>query len=118
MLDWAEAAGGADGHGRGARVLAAYRTLIGLRRTLPQLTDPRRDRVRAEVDAARRHVRLTRAGEDADVILLVALGAEPLPVPADLTRAELLAGHGDDGPLGPGTVPAAVPAPGFLLLRR
>ena len=47
-----------------------------------------------------------------------ALGAEPLPVPADLTRAELLAGHGDDGPLGPGAVPAAVPAPGFLLLRR
>ena len=63
-------------------------------------------------------MRLTRAGEDADVILLVALGAEPLPVPADLTRAELLAGHGDDGPLGPGAVPAAVPAPGFLLLRR
>ena len=118
VLDWAEAADGADGQGRGVRVLAAYRTLIGLRRTLPQLTDPRRDRVRAEVDAARRHVRLTRAGEDADVVLLVALGAEPLPVPADLTRAELLAGHGDHGPLGPGTVPAAVPAPGFLLLRR
>ena len=39
-------------------------------------------------------------------------------MPADLTRAELLAGHGDHGPLGPGTVPAAVPAPGFLLLRR
>ena len=70
------------------------------------------------MDAARRHVRLTRAGEDADVILRVALRAEPLPVPADLTRAELLAGHGDDGPLGPGAVPAAVPAPGFLLLRR
>ena len=48
-------------------------------------------------------------------MLLAALGEEPLPLPADLAGSELLAGHGDDGPLT--AVPDVLPAPGFVLLK-
>jgi maltooligosyltrehalose trehalohydrolase len=44
-LDWVEVA-----HGEHARLLDTYRTLIRLRRSLPDLTDPRLARTRCEFD--------------------------------------------------------------------
>lgn len=114
VLDRAEAAAG-----RGARLRRTYRRLIGLRRSLPQLTAPARADTVVQTAAAQRWLRWDRrtasGDEGAAVVLLAALGEEPLPVPAGLAEAELLAGHGDDGPLT--VLPAVLPAPGFLLLR-
>ncbi|MDX2342129.1 malto-oligosyltrehalose trehalohydrolase [Micrococcus sp. M4NT] len=122
VLDWAE-----PGQGRGARVQETYRRLIGLRRTLPALTEPRRSLTRAWVDPERRHVRLERGRAEqaacGDVVLLAALGDLPLTVPEDLRGAHVLAGHTDAGPLAadadaPAAAPVEVAAPGFLLLQR
>ncbi len=115
VLDRAEAAAG-----RGARRRATYRELIRLRRALPQLTEPRRSATAVQTAADPRWVRWDRrvsgGGDGSVVVLLAALGEEPLPLPEDLAGAELLAGHDDDGPLT--AVPALLSAPGFLLLKR
>ena len=112
------------GAGRGARVLQTYRALLAARRELPALTEPDRTRTAVMTDAARRHVHLERRAADGsgDVAVLAALGAEPMQVPEEWRDARLVAGHGDLGPLGPSggphELPAAVPAPGFVLLHR
>lgn len=54
-LDWDEA-----GEGMHARLLQLYRELAALRRTVPELTDPRLSRVRAEYDDAQRWFRVER----------------------------------------------------------
>ncbi|MEV4902587.1 malto-oligosyltrehalose trehalohydrolase [Citricoccus sp. NPDC055426] len=140
-LRWEEA-----GTGRHARLLQLHRTLIGIRAERPELTDPDRATTRAAVDEGRRWVRMdrgVRAGGDAGemsgrdgrggagadvgpgpgagagtVVLLAALGSEPMPVPEDLRDYRLLAGHGLEGPLTEPTRSREVPAHGFLLLAR
>lgn len=129
-LDWSEA-----GESRHGRILQLHRDLARLRAELPELTDPDLRTTFATVDESARHVRLDRGlpprsgldagaapGESGSVVLLAALGDQPLPVPEELRGYRLLAGHHDDGPVtseGEGTsVPREVPAPGFLLLAR
>ncbi|WP_227718718.1 malto-oligosyltrehalose trehalohydrolase [Micrococcus sp. FDAARGOS_333] len=115
VLDRAEAVAG-----RGARIRGTYRELIRLRRTVPQLTEPRRAATAVQSAAEQRWVRWDRrtagGGDGSVVVLLAALGEEPMPLPEDLVGVELLAGHDDDGPLT--AVPDVLPAPGFLLLQR
>ena len=114
VLDRAEAA-----EGRGARLRGTYRELIRLRRTLPHLTDPRRDATSVQTAADERWVRWDRrvstGGDGSVVVLLAALGEEPMPLPADLAGAPMLAGHDDDGPLA--AVPDVLSAPGFVLVQ-
>ena len=123
VLDWQE-----TDRGRGARILACYRELIGLRRSLPALTNPDRSATVVTVDEQRRHVRWDRSGvapptataqhasTGQTVTLLAALGDAPMIVPRDLREARVLVGHGDDGPLASGVPPRTVSAPGFVLL--
>ena len=96
-----------------------YRELIRLRRTLPHLTDPRRDATSVQTAADERWVRWDRrvstGGDGSVVVLLAALGEEPMPLPADLAGARMLAGHDDDGPLA--AVPDVLSAPGFVLVQ-
>jgi maltooligosyltrehalose trehalohydrolase len=54
-LDWTE-----QEAGRGARILAWYRELARLRRELPEITDPRLERTRVELDEAARSLVLHR----------------------------------------------------------
>jgi maltooligosyltrehalose trehalohydrolase len=70
-LDWSEPAGG-----RHARVLAMYRDLARLRRTVPALTDPAFGSVRCEVDG--RVFRMRRG----DTLVAVNFGEEEASVPA------------------------------------
>jgi maltooligosyltrehalose trehalohydrolase len=74
-LDWKEPANG---------LLAWYRRLISLRRQLPELTDPRLDRVRTEFDEAAGWLVMRRG----QVAVACNLGQEDWTFPAD---AELLA---------------------------
>lgn len=67
-LDWDERE-----HGPHARVLAAYRRLLALRRAWPQLTDPSFAEVRCEVDEDARLVLLHRG----DLLVAVNLGGAP-----------------------------------------
>ena len=54
-LDWTE-----QDAGRGARILAWYRELARLRRELPEITDPRLERTRVELDESARTLVLHR----------------------------------------------------------
>ncbi|MGW9552469.1 malto-oligosyltrehalose trehalohydrolase [Citricoccus zhacaiensis] len=124
-LRWDEAETGLH-----ARLLELYRTLGRLRAARRDLTDPDRSTTRAVVDDERRWVRMDRGVERGDagadvgpgsVVLLAALGAEPMPIPDELRGYRLLASHGADGPLAGPDVPGAraeVPPHGFLLLGR
>ncbi len=71
-LDWSEPA--AEPH---ATLLQTYRDLIALRRTQPELTDPRLDRLGVDVDEVARTVVLHRGG----VRVVVNLGRDPVTVP-------------------------------------
>jgi maltooligosyltrehalose trehalohydrolase len=73
-LDWAELASG-----RHAVVLDAYRTLIGLRRSMPELTDPTMARTRCLADEDARTFRMWRAG----VLVAVNFGDAPARLPLD-----------------------------------
>ena len=129
-LDWNEV-----GEGRHARILQLHRDLARLRAEFPELTDPDLRTTFATVDESARHVRLDRGlparsgldaeaapGQSGTVVLLVALGDQPLQIPEELSGYRLLAGHHDDGPVtshGEVTsMPRQVPAPGFVLLDR
>jgi maltooligosyltrehalose trehalohydrolase len=117
-LDWAEP--GRDGH---ARVLAAYRELIALRRTVPELTDPRFDTITtAHDDAARWFVlsRATHPGSPHGVAVLLNFGAAPARAPfPGRADAEVLFRSGDVGlAAGPdGGALAALPAHGAAVVR-
>ncbi len=78
-LDWAEAE-------RHRELLAWYRTLIALRRRLPDLTDPRLDRVETACDPALGWLTVRRGA----VLVAVNLGDRDWACPDSLT-AELLA---------------------------
>jgi maltooligosyltrehalose trehalohydrolase len=80
-LDWAEL-----DHGRHARLLAAYRRLAALRRTVPALTDPDLRRVRVEADEVRRLFLLTRG----DTVLAVNFGDDEATVRLPSGGAEIL----------------------------
>ncbi len=71
-LDWSEPASG-----RHARILSVYRTLARLRRTHPDLTDPRFDRVDCTVDEDTRLFRMRRGALE----IVVNFGDSPLTVP-------------------------------------
>jgi malto-oligosyltrehalose synthase/malto-oligosyltrehalose trehalohydrolase len=73
-LDWSERAAG-----RHAVVLDAYRTLIGLRRSMPELTDPTMSRTRCEVDEDARTFRMWRA----DVLVAANFGDGPARLPLE-----------------------------------
>ncbi len=110
--------------GRHARLLALHRELIRIRREHPALTDPDRSTTSATVDEERRWVRMDRGvqarGErppaPGAVVLLAALGTEPMPIPAGLSGHRLLVGHGPQGPVT--HRPDVVPAHGVVLLAR
>ena len=70
-LDWSELSGA-----RGAQVLAAYRELAGLRRTVPALTDPSFEHLRCTVDEDTRVFVMHRAG----TVLAVNFGDAPATV--------------------------------------
>ena len=72
VLDWAEPA--RPGH---RELLGLYRTLIRLRRTEPDLADPRLDRVGVDYDERRRWLRIGRGS----CTVVVNLAAEPQSVP-------------------------------------
>ncbi|HEX4442899.1 MAG TPA: malto-oligosyltrehalose trehalohydrolase [Galbitalea sp.] len=79
-LDWSELRIGDH-----ARLLALYRELARLRRTEPDLTDPRFDRLSAEFDDETREFRLGRG----ELAILVNFGTEPRPL---LEDGEILLG--------------------------
>ncbi|MFC7402089.1 malto-oligosyltrehalose trehalohydrolase [Citricoccus sp. GCM10030269] len=114
VLRWDEAASG-----RHARVLALYRALTRLRAERPELTDPDRTTTRAWTDDGRGYLRLDRGvstdGSRGTVVLLAALGDEPMPIPA-LRGYRLLAGHGPEGPIESLPDDGLVPAHAFVLL--
>jgi maltooligosyltrehalose trehalohydrolase len=68
QLDWSEV-----GEGRHARMLEVYRQLAGLRRELPELTDPAFARNRCVIDEDTRLFTLHRG----DVVIVVNFGTEP-----------------------------------------
>jgi maltooligosyltrehalose trehalohydrolase len=72
-LDWSEAT-----TGRHATLLASYRALVGLRRTLPELTDPAFGSVHCTVDEESRLLALHRG----DLLIAVNFGDSPASVPA------------------------------------
>jgi maltooligosyltrehalose trehalohydrolase len=72
-LDWSEV-----GTGDHARLLALYRELVALRRSVPELTDPRFSRLAAEFDDDARWFRLDRG----DVSILANFGNASLALPA------------------------------------
>ncbi len=75
-LDWSEPEGG-----RHAVLLAVYRRLAGLRRSLPELTDPSFAGMVADADEERRTFTLRRGG----LLLAVNFGDQPVTVPAEGT---------------------------------
>lgn len=101
VLDWAEPA--RDGH---AELLAWHRDLLRLRRTHPDLADPRLDRVRVHADPGGRWLVVERGR----VLVVANLAAEPVgvPLPGPVRRV-LLATPG--APAGPVTG-TAVDLPG------
>jgi maltooligosyltrehalose trehalohydrolase len=91
-LDWSEAEGG-----RHETVLAAYRELTRLRRTIPELTDPAFASVRCEVDEESRVVTLHRG----DLLVAVNFADAPATVAVGPDRRLLFgtpAGPALDGP--------------------
>jgi maltooligosyltrehalose trehalohydrolase len=72
-LDWSELSGG-----RHARLLAVYRELAALRRSLPDLTDSAFSSVSARADEATRVFTLKRGS----LLIAVNFGAAPATVPA------------------------------------
>jgi maltooligosyltrehalose trehalohydrolase len=78
--------------GRHARILSVYRDLARLRRTHPDLTDPRFDRVSCTVDEDTRLFRMRRGALE----IVVNFGDSPLTVPLHVpSPAELLFATGD-----------------------
>ena len=73
-LDWSELEGG-----RHARILGVYRQLVGLRRRLPQLTDPAFERTRCTVDEETLLFTMRRS----DVVVVVNFGAQPATTAVD-----------------------------------
>ncbi|HEY2878824.1 malto-oligosyltrehalose trehalohydrolase [Nocardioides sp.] len=71
-LDWSELSGG-----RHARLLATYRTLAALRRSLPELTDPSFTSLAATADEATRVFTLRRGG----LLIAVNFGTTPATLP-------------------------------------
>jgi maltooligosyltrehalose trehalohydrolase len=81
-LDWDEAS-----RGDHARLLALYRELSALRRTVPELTDPRFGRLAARYSDEERWFRLDRGS----VAVLVNFGTEAIELPiADASRVLLV----------------------------
>jgi maltooligosyltrehalose trehalohydrolase len=103
VLDWSE-----RGQGEHGRVLAWYRSLIDLRRRIPQLRDGRLDEVRVRWDDGARWLVVAR-GEWRVACNLAPTGQ---PVPLDLQTPELVlswsgaavVGPGGSGPVPPGEV--------------
>jgi maltooligosyltrehalose trehalohydrolase len=98
-LDWAEPA-----RARHAEVLTLYRRLIALRRSYPQLTDPRFDRIDASYDDEQRWLLMDRGGLQivanfADTAAAVPVGRHAgallatAPATVDADRVEV-PGHG------------------------
>jgi len=81
-LNWAE-----RGEGMHARILALYRDLIALRRSIPDLTDPAFGSLHAEADEQARSFRLQRG--DTEILVNFAAASVTLSVP--LTATILLA---------------------------
>jgi malto-oligosyltrehalose trehalohydrolase len=81
-LDWSQAREPA-----GRELLAWYRELIGLRRTSPELTDPRLTAVTADYDEAARWLVVRRGG----LRIAVNLGADEARLPADAAGGAVLA---------------------------
>jgi malto-oligosyltrehalose trehalohydrolase len=81
ILDWAE-----PGKARHRELLDWYRALIALRRTRPELTDPRLTEVTVDFDETARWLVLTRGA----LCVAANLGAEPVRLPAPATAALLL----------------------------
>jgi maltooligosyltrehalose trehalohydrolase len=73
-LDWSE-----PGSGRHARILEAYRSLVALRRRLPQLTDPSFEHTQCDVDDELGLFTMHRG----DVVVVVNFGAEPASTTVD-----------------------------------
>jgi malto-oligosyltrehalose trehalohydrolase len=99
-LDWSQLA--SEQH---AGLLAWYRELIALRRTRPELTDPRLDRVAVRYDEEARWLVLERGR----LLIVASLGDVPLLVPLPEPPTAVLAASrpgvrpGDTGVLMPGT---------------
>ena len=91
VLDWSECET-APTELPHAWVLRQYRELIALRRSRPELTDGRLDRVQVAFDAAARWVRVYRGG----LRVLVNLGAERRQVPTDRPATGVLLASGAD----------------------
>ncbi|MCW2757648.1 MAG: treZ [Nocardioidaceae bacterium] len=81
-LDWSELT-----EGRHARVLALYREVARLRRSLSDLTDPRFDQVSCDVDEERRTFRMRRGALE----LVLNLGDSRVELPLGDARAVLVA---------------------------
>ena len=77
-LDWSEL-----DSPRGRAMLDSYRSLAGLRRTLPALTDPDLRRVSVEFDEDERWLVLRRGAGIDVVVVVVNLGDAPVEVPLD-----------------------------------
>jgi maltooligosyltrehalose trehalohydrolase len=80
-LDWSESGGGDH-----SRLLALYRKLIALRRSVPALTDPSFEHLRASFDDDARWFRLERD----DLSIVANFGAGPIDLPV-LSATVLLA---------------------------
>ncbi|WP_320783651.1 malto-oligosyltrehalose trehalohydrolase [Streptomyces sp. CRN 30] len=91
-LDWSEPT--REPH---TRVLAWYRSLIALRRSQPDLSDPDLAEVRAAHDEAARWFAFRRG----DVRVAVNLGPEPAAIPLGVHRARVLAAWEPVGAPGP-----------------
>ena len=81
-LRWGERADGVH-----ARILALYRDLIALRRSIPDLTDPAFGSVRAEADEEARTFRLQRGGTQILVNFSNDLLRMPVPTPTTVLLA-------------------------------
>ncbi|TFC95716.1 MULTISPECIES: malto-oligosyltrehalose trehalohydrolase [Cryobacterium] len=97
VLDWTEVS--EPGH---ARLLGFYQSLAWLRRSRPDITDPRFGRVAVEVDENERWLRLCRGETE----ILVNLGTEARTVPTDAVA--LLASFAPDGDAVRSRTPSAV----------
>ena len=104
-LDWDE-----RGQGVHARILALYRDLIVLRRSIPDLTSPAFDALSAEADEASRTLRLERGSTQ--ILVNFSDAAATLPVPS---AARLLLATDEAGALGDGN--AYLPARSALVMQ-
>ena len=88
-LDWTEP--DAEPH---ATLLRLYRQLIALRRHRPELSDPRLDRLRVDIDERRRTMVLHRG----TLRVVVNLGTQPVTGPLDDSPSQVLLASGQAGP--------------------